>query len=93
MEWGAAATEVEVGAAVEVAVAYGLGYVAGLNAVGAGKVGNGARHFQYSVVGACAHVHALDGVFKPFEPGGVGFGKAVICALQCVPGQSANRLA
>ena len=60
--------------AVEVAVGYGFHDVVVEDVGGAFEVGDGAGDFEDAVVGASAHVHALHGVAKLLEAGGVGLG-------------------
>lgn len=58
-------------AAVEVAVADSLLDVVGEHAVAAFKIGDGARHAEDAVVGACRHVEPRHSVFQFFESGSV----------------------
>ena len=64
----------EVGGAVEVAVGDGFHDVVGEDVVGAFEVGDGACDFEDAVVGPRTHVHAVHGVAKFFQAGGVGLG-------------------
>ena len=64
----------EVGGAVEVAVGDGFHDVV-VEDVGAGlEVCDGAGDFEDAVVGPRGHVHAVHGVAKLFQAGGVGLG-------------------
>ena len=60
--------------AVEVAVGDGFHDVVVEDVGGAFEVGDGAGDFEDAVVGPRAHVHALHGVAKFFQAGGVGLG-------------------
>ena len=64
----------EVGGAVEVAVGDGFHDVVVEDVGGALEVGDGAGYLEDAVVGPRAHVHAVHGVAKFFEAGGVGLG-------------------
>ena len=67
-------SQIEVSAAVEVAVGDGFVDVVLLDGGGGFEVGDGAGHLEDTVVGSGTHVEALHGVAQFLEAGGVGLG-------------------
>ena len=66
--------QVEVIAAVEVAVAYGFHDVVLADGDAAFEVGNGAGDFQDAVISPCTHVHLGDGFAQLLHSFGIGLG-------------------
>lgn len=64
--------ESEVVASVEGAVADGFHDVGCSHAHAGFQIGDGACHLEDAVVGACAHIHALDGVAQQLHSLAVG---------------------
>ena len=67
--------EGEVVASVEGAVADGFHDVGCSHAHAGFQIGDGACHLAAAVVGACAHIHALDGVAQQVQSLSVGLRK------------------
>ena len=77
LHWMRKISQIEVIAAVEVAIGDGFVDVVLLDGGGGFEVGDGAGHLEDAVVGAGTHVEALHGVAQLLKAGGVGLGPLV----------------